>query len=122
MKIKCVGCNIAIINGNICHETGCHDVATFTDVRGKVFIKYRVFSLDVLGNVRDGFEVNDRSERGALMVPENATDNQIIRALKEKNLLNKKCRFSSFIIDGDAQKLCVDARKSGEPLYQLEAA
>jgi len=120
-KIKCDSCQSTAINGIACHENGCTGLMTY-QYRGKTYIKYAVYSLDVWGNTREGFEVNNRSKCASVMIPYDSNDKQIIRALKQNGLLNSKCRFNSFKIDGDQGLLMVDARKTSEPIYQLEAA
>lgn len=119
-KVYCDGCNPSVINGISCHEQGCHDVLKFIH-RGKEYLKFRVWSLDVWGSVRDGFEVNDRSERGQVLIEASLSNRDIITALKRKELLNKKAHFSSFSIDGDDRTLVINARKTSEPYYELEA-
>lgn len=120
-KVKCDSCSACAINGNACHESGCTGIMQYVSPRGKIFHRYKVYSLDVWGNAHDGFEVNNRQRCGSIYIPDSLDDKDIIRALKNLNLLNKKCRFASFRIDGDSHSLMVDAARNNEPIYQLEA-
>ena len=122
-NVKCNSCSLVAINGIPCHEHGCPTYMTvYIDNKKRVFYKYRVFSLDVLGNSKDGFEVNDRSECGTIMVPADSPDPSIavLKALKNEMLLNKKRQFKSFRVDGDDMFISIEVSKSSEPIYQLE--
>jgi hypothetical protein len=120
-KTHCQYCALSVINGIPCHESGCHRPTIFVS-RGRQYRKFSVWALDVWGNAKEGFEVNDRSQISAIMVPADFSDTQLLRALKRAGLLRSKTRFSSFSVDGDEDSLFIDAAKTGEPLYQLEAA
>lgn len=119
-KVKCNSCAVSVINGLPCHESGCNDAFIFTK-RGKDYRRFRVWSLDVWGNEREGFEVNDRREAGSIIILDDSDDKTLLKALKKKNFINKKCHFKSFHLDGDNLSIYVDWRKNGFPLYQLEA-
>ena len=118
-KVKCDGCNPSVINGISCHEQGCHDVLKYV-YRGKEYLKFRIWSLDVWGSIRDGFEVNDRSECGQVLIRSDLSNRDIITALKRKELLNKKAHLASFSVDGDGRTLIINARKTLAPYYELE--
>ena len=45
--------------------------------------EWHVWSYDIWGNDEDGYDVNDRSEIGAVELPENPTDAQINEAIGE---------------------------------------
>ena len=81
---------------------------------------WRVFSLDVWGNARDGYEVNDRSGIGKVRLPDDATNEQIVRALKDAGILRKTVRMSQIAIDGDDMFISIDQAKDGKPVFQLE--
>ena len=78
------------------------------------------FGLDVLGNNKEGFEVNDRSHRGDILIPLDASDKDIIRALKKSGMLYNRMRTKSFRIDGDDVVMYVNLRNTTEPLFELE--
>lgn len=120
-KIHCKECSARSVNGTPVHESNCSGSFIYTDAKGRDFQRWAVFALDVWGNARDGFEINDRSRlRERLLIPCDASNNDYIRALKSEGLLNKRCHFKSFRIDGDDRSISIDARKTGEPIYQLE--
>lgn len=47
---------------------------------------YKVYSLDVWGNIDDGFEVNDRALIGTVDLPQDSTNEDILNILKEDYL------------------------------------
>lgn len=117
--IKCERCNAAVINGVACHEQGCTGHLVFT--KGlKSYNKWTVWSLDVWGNHKDGYEVNDRSKRGSVLIPVDSSDRAILRILKLANHLNKNSKYASFRTDGDDSIINIDWNKTGEPLLTLE--
>lgn len=120
LKVHCDYCNACSINGHASHETGCSGVFLFTDGRGRIFETYTVWSLDAWGNRRDGFEVNDRSRRGTVLLPQGFSDKQLLKTLKSKGWLNKRSQFRSFDIDGDDMTVGVNWMRTSEPLFQLE--
>ena len=84
--------------------------------------QFRVYILDVWGNPKDGFEVNDRSGCGTIDLPDNYSDQDLIQALLDADIL---ASFSGtikekFEIDGDDTWLSIDSKKDMRPLLQLE--
>jgi hypothetical protein len=84
----------------------------------------RVFSLDVWGNERDGWDVNDRSECMRSEVEDNffeLEDKLIIRWLKDQELIGKRIHNKSVSIDGDGESyLYIDDARNNRPEYQIE--
>lgn len=115
-KVKCNDCQAVVINGHATHETGCHSIMIFQPPKGNPLCKYRVWSLDVWGNDRDGFEVNDRSEMGFVMVPLDADDKSLLSALRKEGFLSL-CR--AFTTDGDLKTIHISYKD--KPCLQLEA-
>jgi hypothetical protein len=79
---------------------------------------YYVHPLDVWGNRKDGYEVNDvlRSQ-GRITMPSDATNAQVIKALKRGGFINKpSVRAKNIEIDGE-EDLYVNYR--GRPEYKL---
>ena len=69
----------------------------------------RVWSYDVWGNQKDGFEVNDRYEIATYNEPKNdsifsAKDADIIGFLKNEGHLAKGTHLASFQIEGDGDR------------------
>lgn len=50
-------------------------------------MKYRVWKLDVWGNEKDGYTVNDRHDIGEIELPEVPEDNEILNALCEAKMI-----------------------------------
>lgn len=118
-KISCGYCNAMSINGVATHEGRCYGHFRLKRL-GRYYVQYKVWGLDVWGNKKDGFEVNDRWKLGEIIVSENAPDAEVIRALKAKGWLKRGCRHSSFRLDGDDKMINVESSKHCEPLFQLE--
>lgn len=78
---------------------------------------WSVYSLDVWGNPREGFEVNDRCKVGTVDIPEYAEDKGIIKALVDAGYLKPRFQFN---IDGDDMFLSIDHAASGRPVLQLQ--
>ena len=83
--------------------------------------KFTVFFLDVWGNESDGYEVNDRSSCGTIELPFNFSDQDMIQALLDADIL---CSFGGkiadvFTIDSDDQGLSIYRKSDGMPLFQL---
>jgi hypothetical protein len=65
-------------------------------------MEYKVYTYDLWGNERDGFEVNDVYGTDLIAeINEDMTDKQIIQELKGIGLLKKTCKDSEFHIYGD---------------------
>lgn len=84
---------------------------------------YKIYSLDVWGNNKDGYEVNDLCFSGlTIELPENFTDKQLIKAMKEVGFINTKCQFKSFDIVNSIETLYIDYSTSkihGRPIAEL---
>lgn len=63
---------------------------------------YDLYTYEVGGNARDGFEINDvfLLEKNIVII-DNFNDRDIIRLLKRMDFINKYCHFTSFQIEGD---------------------
>ena len=101
-------------------------------------VKYDVWSLDVWGNVKDGFGVNDRScYRRGVEFPtthnvynagtENEfsndwpSDQQILETLQEIGFLNDRCALADITIDGESEyTMYIEESETGFPICQLE--
>ena len=66
--------------------------------------KYEIYDYDVWGNPKDGYEVNDVYSTGIeIEIPDEATDEQIIKQLKNVGFLRKGLHARSFSIDGEPE-------------------
>jgi predicted NAD/FAD-dependent oxidoreductase len=81
---------------------------------------WRVWTYDVWGNAEDGYEVNDRTDQGYLDLPDNPTDEQIVKALINHGVLNNNVKVSDVEIGGDDMSITVDAADDSYPLAGLE--
>lgn len=82
---------------------------------------YKLYGYDVWGNKRDGYEVNDVLPTGiTIELPDEATDRQIVKALKDCGYLRRNARYSSFEVDGEADyRLIVDYTPTSYPVCEL---
>jgi hypothetical protein len=69
---------------------------------------YEVWTYDVWGNPRDGFWVNDRFRAGSVTLDSDASDADVIRALKDAQVINARSRITSFEIQGNDQVIHVN--------------
>jgi hypothetical protein len=83
--------------------------------------EYEVHPLDVWGNKKEGFSVNDvYPSRGRISIPEDATNDEIIAALKKEGFINRNIRASSIGIDGEpGYTLYVEYKPTAHPEYEL---
>jgi len=88
---------------------------------GSQTMKYELITYGVCGNNSEGYEVNDAHSTGVIIeLPADATDKQIIQALKEQGEINKNCRFSSFSIEGEeAYSLYIKYNTQKESCYPV---
>lgn len=89
---------------------------------------WRMYTYDVWGNARDGFEVNNVFRTGHVIeIPVRegrggvgASDRDILNILKEAGLVRQDVRPSQVRIDGDDEILEVEWASNGEPQFRLE--
>lgn len=90
-------------------------------------MEYDVINYDVLGNPKDGYEVNDAHYTGlTITVNDDDTDADVIKALQNVGFLKDGLHRSKFEVDGDPDyTLYVNATHSRYgglyPLCELQA-
>jgi hypothetical protein len=80
--------------------------------------KWRVWSLDVLGNESDGWEVNNKFEEKIIDLKD-TSDETVVQALKDNGYLNNAITKDDLEFGGDDRIITVDDSKTGEFLYEL---
>jgi hypothetical protein len=82
--------------------------------------KWRVFSLDVWGNEKDGYDVNDRRQVGTIDLKYKAfSDDQLLKALVDAGIATMKRSDKNHIfIDGGEDYISIDYK--GKPVFQLD--
>jgi hypothetical protein len=93
-------------------------------VKNSASVTFKVYTLDVWGNARDGYEVNDRSYTGSkVTLAESGTAGDILRALKDEGLVKKTARVAQMDIDDSnwPYAVYVNAAKTSKPVFELEA-
>ncbi len=80
---------------------------------------WSVWSYDVWGNKRDGYEVNNRSRIDRIEGPDDPSDKQALRMAKDGGLPNPGVRLKSLVLDGDKGYITFTARRNGFPIGEL---
>ncbi len=84
-------------------------------------MKYRVYSYDVWGNEKDGYEVNDCFYSGeTTKLHKGMTDNQIIKKLKKEGIINKWIKNHCVSISGE-EEYSLYFEYKGRPEFELRA-
>ena len=89
--------------------------------RNRLVSVYNVHPLDVWGNAREGYDVNDvLPSQGNVYIFDDATDEEIVRALKEEGFIDKGIRTKSVSIDGEVgYDLYIGDARNQKPAYEL---
>lgn len=84
--------------------------------------KYIVQSLDVWGNSKDGYEINQAFNAGWINVPESASDRDILRLLRDQGFLTDWTKGNVKLddINGMGEHINIVNRKNGEPYIAIE--
>jgi hypothetical protein len=83
--------------------------------------KYELVNyFDVWGNEKNGYEVNNLCKEGQLELPENATNKDIIHAIKAFGFFKKHVRTNMLDISNDWEMIEIDQRRNGMPICRLE--
>lgn len=85
---------------------------------------FKVYGLDVWGNAKDGYEVNDRYSIGTIDLPKEFDNARLIEELLAEDLLIKNSvkKYLKHIEIDDSnypQTIFVDCK--GKPLFHLES-
>lgn len=92
-------------------------------IKGKNYTRFEIIELDVWGNKRDGFHINNLFATGVyITLPENWTDRQLVLALKRADAIKRNVRHTSVgIIDAGDDLICIEDVRDGRPCLQLHA-
>lgn len=86
--------------------------------------KWTVWGLDVWGNPKDGYDVNDRRDAGRIELPDDCDERDVITALKLHGLINPRVRAESIGVDFmDTDVININDNRTaaaGKPVYTLE--
>lgn len=88
-------------------------------------MEFKVYSLDVWGNDKDGYTVNDCYDTGITLNFDDISewgdfDREVVKHLKRAGMVKKRSRYNRFDIDGDIDyTIYVNDAKNYEPLYDL---
>jgi hypothetical protein len=81
--------------------------------------KFAVVSLDVWGNVEEGFEVNDQWKIGTVEFDADASDEEIVNVLIEDGYLTNGTKAEDLDFDGDDSFIMISAAETGLPIFNL---
>lgn len=85
-------------------------------------VRFTVHALDVTGNKRSGFEVNDvYPSQGKIDVRGEVTKEKVVRALKRGGLIKKGIHMTSVALDEQGDDVYVTHAKNGKPELLLRA-
>ena len=93
-------------------------------INKKEFIRYEIIELDVWGNKRDGFDLNNLFKTGEyISLPVEFTDKQLILELKRAGVIKRNIRYTSIglLYFDDGNMICIEDSRTGEPALQLHA-
>lgn len=80
-------------------------------------ITLNVHTLDVLGNKKDGWQINDvYGSGGSIEIPKDGGDRAVFDALKAKGFIDRNVHFKSFSMEGSTVY-----DRLGKPAYQLRS-
>ncbi len=79
---------------------------------------WKIWTYDVWGNEKDGYEVNDRFPHGVVDLPENPTDAEIGKMLN-REFFSKPQRVNTLAFDGDDMVIYVNRKRDGFPILEL---
>lgn len=84
--------------------------------------KYEVLSLDVWGNVENGFEVNQSFHTGRYIeIGEDDRDEDIINKLQEMEVLSEKANIRTVEVDSNSEyNIYINDAETTEPLFELQ--
>jgi len=83
-------------------------------------MKYDVVSLDVWGNAKDGYDVNQSFATGVTVdIPDVDNDADIIVELIDHAMLSPGCSTDNIEIDGDDYCLYINRKEDCYPLFEL---
>jgi hypothetical protein len=82
-------------------------------------LRYRIGSLDVWGNEKDGFEVNDVHDLGSIEINEDWTNEQIIKSLVDNGYLNVDA-LDLAGVDSDGEGIVfINEKDTNRPVFNL---
>lgn len=92
-------------------------------IRGKKFRQFEIVELDVWGNAREGFDINNLYKSGVyISLPMEFGSADVILALKRAGWMKQGIHHKSVHVDGDFETfIFIEHAKTGEPACQLHA-
>lgn len=86
-------------------------------------ITWRVYSYDVWGNKRDGYEVNNVFRTSEYFdSPDDPTDAQLLKSMKDAGIVKKGIRTSSVEFEdngGEGKNLTIYISYKGRPEFEI---
>lgn len=80
---------------------------------------FRLYTYDVWGNSKDGYDINNTFRTNIVLeLKPNFSDKELIKQLN-KHYFSRKHQARSFLIDGDDQFITVNSAKDYYPICEL---
>lgn len=79
-------------------------------------MKYRLFTYDLWGNDKDGYQINDYYYQGIFTLSPALTDKEIFKEIGIKPQSQNHVEFDSI---GDENTLYIISKKNGKPICEL---
>ena len=80
-------------------------------------MKYKLYTYDLWGNDKDGYQINDYYGQDEFDINESMTDKQIFKIIGIKPQSQNHVEFDDHYIDSDT--LYIIAKKNSKPLCEL---
>ena len=95
-----------------------HKAIYWNTIRGDTMTTFRLYTYDVWGNEKDGYEVNDIFKTSETYeIPAEATDAHVIKALRKQGCFKARVLSRLIEIDGDDETIYVSYK--GRPEFEL---
>ena len=65
--------------------------------------RYQLWTYDVWGNKKDGFDVNNRFKEGIVEIPEDATNREFLKIVRKAISIKRGYHHADFDIDGEPE-------------------
>ena len=78
--------------------------------------KYRLYTYDLWGNSKDGYQVNDVYSQDVFEIDDSLTDKQIFKIIGIKPQSQNHVEFDT---NGDENTLYIQAKKDAKPICEL---
>lgn len=98
-----------------------HSFDRVMGIKSGKYTEYYVLGLDVYGNAKDGFEINNQWKCGSIRLPEDCNDRDVFRILRDQDFLSDASKGTIRLENNSAPEYIeIVDRKNGRPILDLE--